>query len=328
MLRLLLQRAREAVGRGEGAGAVQLGLGRGPVLLTHGQMGQVPSHHPFVVGFGALDVRGEGDVVEVARPREVSRATGQVSLIGMDQAQEDGVARRDGNAVGSVQLGGGGGEVVDTQRDRRQSGHGVAQETPVLHPRCQVARLKEGGAGGAIVTADHILEAGAGQDVGPLGVVMGEGEQTVGGQEEPGRGVPPLPDDNGLCRHAAAFQANATCAPGECDTGVGVGHTPLPAVGAHEGGAPAEQGSAQFEVAGREEHCRAVQQCGSTHATPPPGEEERARVMETLSTTPVSPDEIIRHTGLHAAQVFMVLLELDLAGRLERHAGANVSLIL
>lgn len=63
-------------------------------------------------------------------------------------------------------------------------------------------------------------------------------------------------------------------------------------------------------------------------ATPPPGEEERARVIETLSTTPVSPDEIIRHTGLHAAQVFMVLLELDLAGRLERHAGANVSLLL
>jgi predicted Rossmann fold nucleotide-binding protein DprA/Smf involved in DNA uptake len=37
--------------------------------------------------------------------------------------------------------------------------------------------------------------------------------------------------------------------------------------------------------------------------------------------------EIIRHTGLHPAQAFMVLLELDLAGRLERHAGGNVSLI-
>lgn len=62
-------------------------------------------------------------------------------------------------------------------------------------------------------------------------------------------------------------------------------------------------------------------------ATPPPGEEDRARVIETLSATPVSPDEIIQHTGLHPAQVFMVLLELDLAGRLERHAGGNVSLV-
>ena len=61
-------------------------------------------------------------------------------------------------------------------------------------------------------------------------------------------------------------------------------------------------------------------------ATPPPGESDRAKVIEALGPTPVSVDEIIRHTGLHPAQVFMVLLELDLAGRLERHAGGNVSL--
>ncbi len=62
-------------------------------------------------------------------------------------------------------------------------------------------------------------------------------------------------------------------------------------------------------------------------ATPPPGESDRAKVIEALGPTPVSVDEIIRHTGLHPAQVFMVLLELDLAGRLERHAGGNVSLV-
>ncbi|WP_421912945.1 DNA-processing protein DprA [Mesorhizobium sp.] len=62
-------------------------------------------------------------------------------------------------------------------------------------------------------------------------------------------------------------------------------------------------------------------------SAPPPGEDDRARVIETLGPTPVPVDEIIRHTGLHPAQVFMVLLELDLAGRLERHAGGNVSLL-
>lgn len=62
-------------------------------------------------------------------------------------------------------------------------------------------------------------------------------------------------------------------------------------------------------------------------ATAPPGEEDRARVVEALGPTPTAPDEIIHHTGLHPAQVFMVLLELDLAGRLERHAGGHVSLI-
>lgn len=62
--------------------------------------------------------------------------------------------------------------------------------------------------------------------------------------------------------------------------------------------------------------------------TPPPDEDDRARVVEALGPTPVAVDEVIRHTGLHPAQVFMILLELDLAGRLERHGGGNVSLIL
>jgi len=61
--------------------------------------------------------------------------------------------------------------------------------------------------------------------------------------------------------------------------------------------------------------------------TPPPGEGDRVRVVEALGTAPVSPDEIIRHTGLHPGQLSMILLELDLAGRLERHAGGNVSLV-
>ncbi|ESY09717.1 MULTISPECIES: DNA-processing protein DprA [unclassified Mesorhizobium] len=62
-------------------------------------------------------------------------------------------------------------------------------------------------------------------------------------------------------------------------------------------------------------------------ATPPPGEDERSGVLEVLGPTPVGVDEIIRHTGLNSAQVSMVLLELDLAGRIERHAGGNVSLV-
>lgn len=63
-------------------------------------------------------------------------------------------------------------------------------------------------------------------------------------------------------------------------------------------------------------------------ATPPPGEADRDRVVEALGPTPVAVDDVIRHTGLHPAQVFMILLELDLAGRLERHSGGVVSLVL
>ncbi|WP_018428141.1 DNA-processing protein DprA [Hoeflea sp. 108] len=62
-------------------------------------------------------------------------------------------------------------------------------------------------------------------------------------------------------------------------------------------------------------------------ATPPPVDNDRARVVEALGPVPVEIDELIRHTGLHPAQIFMILLELDLAGRLERHSGGRVSLV-
>ncbi|QPC87622.1 DNA-protecting protein DprA [Mesorhizobium sp. NBSH29] len=62
-------------------------------------------------------------------------------------------------------------------------------------------------------------------------------------------------------------------------------------------------------------------------ATPPPKDDDRQRLIEALGPVPCGIDELIRHTGLHPAQVFMILLELDLAGRLERHAGGCVSLI-
>jgi DNA processing protein len=63
-------------------------------------------------------------------------------------------------------------------------------------------------------------------------------------------------------------------------------------------------------------------------AAPPPDESDRSRVVEALGPTPVEIDELIRHTGVHPAQLFMILLELDLAGRLERHPGGNVSLVV
>jgi DNA processing protein len=59
----------------------------------------------------------------------------------------------------------------------------------------------------------------------------------------------------------------------------------------------------------------------------PAGDDERALVVEALGPTPVAVDEIIRHTGLRPAQVHLILLELDLAGRLVRLAGGLVALL-
>jgi len=53
---------------------------------------------------------------------------------------------------------------------------------------------------------------------------------------------------------------------------------------------------------------------------------DRERVIEALGFSPVDIDELIRATGLEARHVQIILLELDLAGRLERHGGQLVSL--
>jgi DNA processing protein len=54
----------------------------------------------------------------------------------------------------------------------------------------------------------------------------------------------------------------------------------------------------------------------------------RPEIVECLSPSPVSVDEIIRNCQFSLAVVSTVLLELELAGRLERHPGNQVSLIL
>jgi DNA processing protein len=45
-----------------------------------------------------------------------------------------------------------------------------------------------------------------------------------------------------------------------------------------------------------------------------------------LGPSPVPVDEIVRLSGAEPGAVQLILLELDLAGRLDRHAGNKVSL--
>ena len=53
----------------------------------------------------------------------------------------------------------------------------------------------------------------------------------------------------------------------------------------------------------------------------------RRIVSEALGPSPVSVDEVIRFTGLAPPLVHLVLMELSLAGRVQRHPGQRVSLI-
>jgi DNA processing protein len=53
---------------------------------------------------------------------------------------------------------------------------------------------------------------------------------------------------------------------------------------------------------------------------------EREQIVSALGPSPVDIDELIRATGIETRKVHIVLLELDLAGRLQRHGQQLVSL--
>jgi len=74
---------------------------------------------------------------------------------------------------------------------------------------------------------------------------------------------------------------------------------------------------------------RSIRQPSRDYAPPPADGDvsaaERRDIAGLLSPTPVPVDELIRQSGHAPATVQTVLLELELAGRLERHAGGKVS---
>jgi DNA processing protein len=58
-----------------------------------------------------------------------------------------------------------------------------------------------------------------------------------------------------------------------------------------------------------------------------PAPDERTRIVGLMSPTPVLIDDLVRLSHSSPRVVRMVLLELEIAGRLERHGGGLVSLI-
>lgn len=57
-----------------------------------------------------------------------------------------------------------------------------------------------------------------------------------------------------------------------------------------------------------------------------PAEDERARILELLGPSPAAIDDLVRQSSAAARIVQIVLLELELAGRLERRPGGAVAL--
>jgi DNA processing protein len=63
-----------------------------------------------------------------------------------------------------------------------------------------------------------------------------------------------------------------------------------------------------------------------THESEP--KTAHGRIIELLGATPTSVDELVRECHMSAASVQSALLELELTGRIERHPGNRISLVL
>lgn len=61
--------------------------------------------------------------------------------------------------------------------------------------------------------------------------------------------------------------------------------------------------------------------------TLPTTDSDRNRLVDALGITPIDVDSLVRFTGLNADAVQLILLELDLAGRIIRYPGNQVALV-
>lgn len=74
---------------------------------------------------------------------------------------------------------------------------------------------------------------------------------------------------------------------------------------------------------------RMLREPGPGYRAPPPGDADdadRRAITALLGPVPVAIDELIRQSARPPAIIQLVLLELELAGRIERHAGSRVAL--
>jgi DNA processing protein len=63
-------------------------------------------------------------------------------------------------------------------------------------------------------------------------------------------------------------------------------------------------------------------------AEAPPGLAPQPGIIESLmGATPVTIDELVRQSGLPVPEVKMIILDLEIAGRIERHGGDLISLL-
>ncbi|MCX5571340.1 DNA-processing protein DprA [Kaistia nematophila] len=89
----------------------------------------------------------------------------------------------------------------------------------------------------------------------------------------------------------------------------------------------ADRGDGMAERLAAPEFSGEARDDGDPDGVEDPARGDRERLVEALGPVPTEIDALIRFTGLSAGLVQVLLLELDLAGRIEHHAGQRVSLL-
>ena len=94
-----------------------------------------------------------------------------------------------------------------------------------------------------------------------------------------------------------------------------------------EPGPPPDVDEALIPVDQGSPNKKSAETAPETPSPPHDADSERARVLAVLGPAPVNIDELVRVTGLSARVIQAAILELSLAGRIERHGQNLVSLI-
>ncbi len=77
----------------------------------------------------------------------------------------------------------------------------------------------------------------------------------------------------------------------------------------------------------RPRHVAAPQQRYAPQPSRVPDDAARTALLDLLGRSPIGVDELVRQSGLDSGAVQMILLDLELAGMIERHAAGRVSLV-
>jgi DNA processing protein len=284
-----------------------------PVLCIKGQLGLVS--RPIISIVGSRNGSAAGQKIARTLAADLGKQ-GFVIASGLARGI-DAAAHRAALETGTIAVLAGGVDIIyppehaDLHRQIAQQGLLICERPPGLDPRAQDFprrnRLISGMAAGLIVVE-------AARRSGSLITARFAAEQGREVFAVPGNPLDPRAEGtNGLLKNGATLVTHADDVVGALEATLAF-RSPSPA--GHVGERDPLRVDELFDMT-----------LPDQSANDPAPADMRARIIQALGAAPIELDEIARATGCAARDMRVVLLELDLAGRIEHHPGNMVSLM-